>query len=669
MTLSHTDCPWPTARLSFGGDYNPEQWDPVVWQDDIRLMIRAGVNLVSLGIFSWGLIEVADGSYRWEDFDTVLDLLEQAGIGVDLATPSAGPPAWLLQDHPEILPVDQEMQQVWPGARLGWCPSSPVFRRYSLRIARILAERYGHREHVRMWHVGNEFGGGNRHCYCDVSAQAFREWLQERYGDIDSVNRAWGTAFWGHHMTDLSQVLPPRGRGAKNPALLLDYDRFSSDQLLVQYLAERDVLKDVTPHLPVTTNFMVGAEPDVVDYARWAAHMDVLANDHYTRSADVLPQQDIAFSGDRMRAMATDRRPWMLMEHSTSAVNWQPRNRAKLPGEMIRNSLSHVAHGADGVLFFQWRASTAGAEQFHSAMVPHGGEDTQIFRDVCRLGDHLRALAPVQGSRVAPARVALLFDDEAGWSMTRGVKPHNELPYGRTIRDWHQAFWRRNIGVDIVPPWADLTPYEVVVVPTLFLTDEGTATRIAGAADNGATVVVTFMSGIVDGTNRVWPGGYPGAFGGLLGVRVEEMHPLQHDQSFLLDNGGSGTDWTEDVTLIDAQRVASYANGPLAGRPAVTRRSLPSGGQAIYVSCLLDKASLDALSRTVLPDDRDPRWPDGLEVLTRENSEAAFVFYINHADQPAQVVATGIELLHGDAAAGSLTVPPGDVRVVMSPRP
>ena len=289
------------------------------------------------------------------------------------------------------------------------------------------------------------------------------------------------------------------------------------------------------------------------------------------------------------------------------------------------------------------------------------------FTALDRLGEHLRALAPIQGSRVAPARVALLFDDEAGWSMTRGVKPHNELPYGRTVRDWHRAFWRRNIGVDIVPPWADLTPYEVVVVPTLFLTDDSTATRIIDAADNGATVVVTFMSGIVDETNRVRRGGYPGAFRDLLGVRVEEMHPLQHDQSFLLDDGGSGTDWTEDVTLIDAQRAASYANGPLAGRPAVTRRSLPSGGRAFYVSCLLDEASLDALSRTILPDDRDPSWPDGLEVLTRESREAAFVFYINHADQPAQVAATGTELLHGEAVAGSLTVPAGEVGVVIGP--
>lgn len=668
MTLSHIDGSWPTTGLSFGGDYNPEQWDPAVWQEDIRLMHRAGVNLVSLGIFSWGLIEVADGEYRWDDFDTVMDMLEQARIGVDLATPSAAPPAWLLQQHPEILPVDQDMQQVWPGARLGWCPSSPVFRRYSLRIARALAERYGHREHVRMWHVGNEFGGGNRHCYCDISAQAFREWLQKRYGDIHSVNRAWGTAFWGHHMTDLAQVLPPRGRGAKNPALLLDYDRFSSDQLLAQYLAEREVLKDVTPGLPVTTNFMVGAEPDVVDYARWAPHMDVVANDHYTRSPDPLPQQDVAFSGDRMRAMTTGRRPWMLMEHSTSAVNWQPRNRAKLPGELIRNSLSHVAHGADGVLFFQWRASASGAEQFHSAMVPHGGEDTQIFRDVCRLGTYLRALAPVQGSRVAPAQVALLFDDDAGWAMTRGVKPHNELPYGRVVRDWHRAFWRRNIGVDVVPPWADLSAYEVVVVPTLFLTDDETAARVAGAAENGATVVVTFLSGIVDEENRVRLGGYPGAFRDLLGIRVEEMHPLQPGQSFRLDDGGVGTEWTEDIALLGAQSLSSYVDGPLAGRPAVTQRSLPSGGRTFYVSCLLDQNSLDALSRKVLPGHAEPRWPEGLEVLLRESQDATFHFYLNHADSPAHVTATGTELLHGETVAGPMTIPPGEVRVVMSPR-
>jgi beta-galactosidase len=469
MTRSHTDLAWPTQGLSYGGDYNPEQWDRSVWREDVDLMRRAGVNVVSLGIFSWGLLETAEGVFDWEWFDEIVDLLGDNGIAIDLATPTAAPPSWLLAAHPEFPPLDRDMTRHWPGARLGWCPSNRDFRRHALRIVRAVAERYGSREHVVMWHVSNELGGGNGHCYCDVSASSFRRWLAGKYGTVDALNAAWGTAFWGHRFTSFDEVLPPRGNDAKSPSLMLDFDRFSSEELFDHYLAEREVLLEITPDLPVTTNFMVGAESDAVDYARWAPLMDVVANDHYTRSSDPLPQQDVAFSGDRMHALTTDRRPWLLMEHSTSAVSWQPRNRAKNPGELVLNSLSHIGHGADGVMFFQWRASRAGAEQFHSAMVPHAGPETKVFREVEALGAHLRALAPVQGSRVRHATVGVLFDNEAGWAMREGVKPNNFLPYGAAVRAWHAAFWRRGDAIDVLPPWKDFSGYETLVVPQLFL--------------------------------------------------------------------------------------------------------------------------------------------------------------------------------------------------------
>ncbi|NJQ02792.1 beta-galactosidase [Streptomyces zingiberis] len=666
MTWSHGDNAWPTRGLSYGADYNPEQWDTEVWEEDVRLMRQAGVNLVSLGVFSWGLVEVADGEFDWGWMDEIVGLLEEHGIAIDLATPTAAPPAWLLAAHPEILPVERDMRQHWPGARLGWCPSSPVFRDHALRIVRALADRYGHREHVVMWHVSNELGGGNGRCYCDTSAAAFRAWLRRRYGTVDTLNEAWGTAFWGHTYRDFGHILPPRGDGAKNPSLVLDFDRFSSDELLAHYLAEREVLKSVTPGLPVTTNFMVGAEPDVVDYPRWARHMDIVANDHYTRSTDPVPEQDVALSGDRMRAMTTERRPWLLMEHSTSAVNWQPRNRAKTPGEMIRNSLSHVGHGADGVLFFQWRASRAGAEQFHSAMVPHAGEDTEVHRDVRTLGGHLRSLAPVLGSRAPRARVGILFDDEAGWALTKGIKPNNHLSYGRIVRDWHHAFWRLNETIDVLPPWSDLTGYEVLVVPGLFLTDDGTAARVRGFAEAGGTVVVGFLSGIVDENDQVRLGGYPGAFRDLLGVWCEEFRPLQEGERFTLDNGWSGTDWTELLRVRDAEVIARYAGGPLGGHPAITSRSLESGGRAVYVSAGLDRDALLALARSLTPPAAAASLPDGVEVLVRRNDEETFTFYINHTGEDVAVAARGREMLRDEPVGGTLHLPAGEVRVVRS---
>jgi len=668
MTWSHVDNKWPTNGLSFGADYNPEQWDRSVWREDMELMREAGVNLVSLGIFSWGLLEVADGAYDWAWFDEIVDLLEENGIAIDLATPTAAPPGWLLHKHPEILPVEHDGLKHWPGARLGWCPSSPVFREHSLRIVRALADRYGARDHVVMWHVSNELGGGNGHCYCDVSAAAFRRWLRDKYTSLDALNAAWDSAFWGHTYRDFEHVLPPRGNESKNPSLVLDFDRFSSDELLQQYLAERSVLKEVTPDLPVTTNFMVGAEQDAVDYPRWSPYMDILANDHYTRSSDALPQQDVAFSGDRMRALTTDGRPWMLMEHSTSAVNWQPRNRAKRAGEAVRNSLSHVAHGADGILFFQWRASRGGAEQFHSAMVPHAGRDTAVFRAVKELGADLRALAPVQGSRVRQARVAILFDDEAGWALQKGVKPNNELTYGRSLRDWHLALWERNIAMEVISPWNDFSGYDTLIAANLFVVSDQNAARIAHFAESGGTLIVTPNSGIVDTDNQVRLGGYPGAFREVLGAWSEEIHPLQADERFTLDTGWTGTDWSEHVHADNADILARYVGGPLDGVPAVTSRGFPSGGRAIYVSAGLDSASVAALARSVVPAIDEPDLPRDVEMLVRESDAEAFVFFINHSSDDVSVAGTGVEMLTATDIVDVLEVPSGAVRVLRRPR-
>ncbi|GAA1037542.1 beta-galactosidase [Virgisporangium ochraceum] len=649
----------PGGRLAFGGDYNPEQWDEPVWEEDVRLMGEAGVTMVTLGVFSWGSLETADGAFDFGWLDRVVDLLHAGGIAVDLATPTASPPIWLHQAHREVIPVSRTGMRYWQGGRLMFCPSSPVFRRYALRIVAKLAERYGTHPAVRMWHVSNELGGGNRHCYCDGSAAAFRRWLAARHSSVEAMNRAWGTAFWGHRYGGFDEVLPPLdSESAQNPGLLLDFDRFSSDALLEHYLAERDVL--AATGLPVTTNFMVGTGPDVVDYARWTPHVDVVTNDHYTRSTDPLRHVELAFAADRTRGLDTGR-PWLLMEHSTSAVNWQRRNRSKEPGELVRNSLAHVARGSDGAMFFQWRASTAGAEQFHSGMVPHAGTETKVWREVCELGAVLGRLAEVRASSTT-ADVAPLYDDEAGWAWNAGQKPHHDLPLPHAARDWHRALWRHGITVDVVPPWTDLDRYAVVVVPALFLASDDTARAVAAAADRGATVVVTYLSGIVDPTNRVRAGGYPGAFRDLLGVFVEEFHVLLDGDEVALSDGSTATDWTEHVHADDAEVLARFASGPLDGLPAVTRRAVGAGA-AWYVAARLDDGGLD---RIVADLPVTPVVPpqDGLEAVRRVGDDGTYLFVLNHSDVERTVPARGHDLVTGGAVDGTLRVPAGGVAVV-----
>ena len=348
-------------------------------------MREAGVDLVTLGVFSWAHLQPGPDTWDFDWLDRQMDDLHAAGIRVDLATATASPPPWLTRRHPEMLPVTQDGRTLWPGGRQSFCPSSPVYREHALALCRAMGERYADHPALALWHVSNEIGCHNARCYCDVSAAAFRDWLRARYGDVDRLNEVWGTAFWSQRYGDFDEVLPPRSAPAfPNPTQQLDFLRFSSDQLLDNFVVERDVLHEVSPGVPVTTNFMVMRQTFEMDYLRWGRELDVVSNDHYLMASDPHAHRELAFSADLTRGTAGGK-PWLLMEHSTSAVNWQPRNRAKAPGETIRSSLAHVAHGADAVLFFQWRASRAGAEKFHSALLPHAGTDSRLWREVVQL--------------------------------------------------------------------------------------------------------------------------------------------------------------------------------------------------------------------------------------------------------------------------------------------
>lgn len=661
---------WPTTGLSFGGDYNPEQWPPETWAEDMALMGVAGVNLVTLGVFSWCRYEARDGRFDFGWLDQMLDLLHKHNIRVDLATPTAAVPMWLHRLHPEILPQDEFWHPLAAGGRNGWCPSSPVFRAYSLRIVERLAEHVSGHPAVAMWHVGNELGGGNARCHCPVSAAAFRRWVADRYPTIEAVNEAWGMAVWGNSYSSFEEIVTPGGRTAHNPGQLLDFERFSSDALLEQYRAEREILKRHTPDLPVTTNFMVGLGPDVVDYARWAPEMDIVANDHYTFGPDPLRHQDLAFSGDRMRGLSGGG-PWMLMEHATGAACWHPVNLPKRPGELIRQAIAHLARGSNSVMYFQWRASKFGTEQFHSAMVPHAGRDTRTFAEVTRLGGYLRELAEIAETRVCGAKVALLHDNAAGWALRSGLKPVRDHEYASTARAIHRALFDRAVTVDVLPAWADLAGYSLVVVPGLFLVSTADATRVIEYAEAGGTVLITWFSGIVDEHNTVRTSGYPGAFRDLLGVSSEEFHPLQTDQTIELDNGWLAHRWSELVRAGAVEVVAGYADGDLRGVPAVTRRSLPGGGAAWYLASDLDEPSLDALLGRLLDETgvcAVTVATPGLEVLRRSSATGSYLFLINHAETAGYAEASGVDLLTGTRHSGRVPVSAGGVAVLREER-
>jgi beta-galactosidase len=660
---------WPTTLpgISYGGDYNPEQWPRETWDEDVRLMREAGVTVTTVGVFSWALLEPAQDRFDLDWMAEVLDLLHAGGVAADLATGTASPPPWLSHRYPETLPERADGTRLWPGGRQAWCPSSPVFRERALSLVAALAQRFRDHPALAMWHVSNELGCHNVHCYCDVSAAAFRRWLRRRYTSLDALNAAWGTAFWSQRYTDWEHVLPPRTAPTfPNPTQQLDFARFSSDELLDHFRAERDLLHQLSPGVPVTTNFMVMPRIKSMDYFAWGPEQDVVSQDHYLDASDPASYVELSWSADLTRGVAGGA-PWFLMEHSTSAVNWQPRNVAKQPGQLRRNSLAHVARGADAVCFFQWRQSRAGAEKFHSALLPHAGTDTKVWREVVDLGDVLKALAAVAGSTVR-AEVAILFDWQARWAADLDSHPSQDVTYLDQSLALYRALWEAGVTVDFAHPELDLSRYRLVLVPTLYLVTDAGAANLRGYVEQGGHALVTYWSGIVDENDHARLGGYPGAFRDLLGVRTEEFFPLREGEQVRLAGGvldGETCEvWTEAVQLRGAKEVSGYVDGPLPGVPALTRNTL-GNGTAWYLATRLRPTGTAALVRELCGGAGVPvHDTPGVEVVRRDGEGASFLFVINHTDAAADLAATGTDLVTGQRCGGRIRVAAGDVAVV-----
>ncbi len=669
---------WPRLdALAYGADYNPEQWPEEVWAEDVALMHEAGVNLISLGIFSWALLEPEPGRFEFGWLDRVLGLLHEAGIAVDLATPTASTPAWFLAQYPHVRPVTSEGVVLGGSARQTYCPHAPEYRAASRQIAEQLAMRYAAHPAVVMWHVHNEYGSPTAECYCPVSAAAFRDWLRARYGSLDALNAAWTTSFWGQQYSAWEQIDAPRRAPMAdvNPTHRLDFQRFTSESLLELYTAERDVIRAHTTaagraEVPITTNLQL-INCKSLDFWAWSAQTDMAANDHYLSAERPDNHIELALCADFTRSVGGGG-PWLLMEHSTSAVSWQPRNLAKRPGEMRRNSLAHVARGADGALFFQWRASRGGGEKFHSAMVPHGGTGSRIWREVVGLGADLAALRPVQGSTTV-AEAALLWDWESWWALGHTFRPSVDLDFKERQLAYYEALWRAHVSADFAHPSADLSRYRMVVVPQMYLCREEWAENLRQYVRGGGTLVVSYFSGIVDEDDSVYLGGYPGALRDLLGVLVEEFLPLRADWTVRLAGQleepypGTATVWAEDIELRGAEAVLTYADGPAEGKPAVTRHAF-GNGHAWYVSTRPDAETLREILRLAAADAGvtfDTETPDTLELVRREASdETSYLFAINHGQQEAAVAASGVDMLTGEAFIGSVHIPAGSVRVV-----
>jgi beta-galactosidase len=665
----------PAGQLFYGGDYNPEQWPREVWREDVALMRDAGVNLVTVGPFAWAHLEPTEGRFEFGWLREVLDLLGEARIGVDLATPTASPPPWLTTRYPDVLPVDDRGARYSHGSRQHFCICNPTYRRLALRIVEQLAAEVGNHEALRMWHAHNEYACHVPYCYCDHHASEFRSWLERRYGSVDALNDAWGAAFWSQRYSDFAEVLPPRMTPTfANPGQLLDYKRFSNEAFLAEFLDEKRVLKGARPDIPLTTNFMGFLK--ALDYFSWARELDIVSTDNYPDPADPASAALSAMHYDLIRSLNKNV-PWMVMEQTTFRVNWRDRNVGKSPGQMRALSYQALARGASGVLFFQWRASRAGAEKFHSALVSHSGQASPVWAEVTELGRELARPEPWTTARVA-ADVAMIFSWPNWWAVESATSPAHDLRMADQLAWLYQPLYRQSVTVDFASPAESLERYQAILVPSLYLVTEDEAANIRSYVEQGGTAVMSFWSGIVDEHDHVYLGPYGGPLRPLIGCDVLDVAPLPPGDVVEVEweDGARtlATFWLDICAEPEGEEqgtvLARVASGPWAGTPIVVQRRC-GDGSALYLGTRLDH---DGLQRVfdLVPALR-PRLTDfaamptdGVERVVRRGADHDYEFVINHTDTDRKVMlaAPGYDLLGERSADGTLSVGRRGVAIV-----
>lgn len=674
---------WRFDGLAHGGDYNPDQWlhVPGVFEEDLRLMKLARCNLMSVGIFAWAALEPEEGVYTLDWLEKVLDGLHGAGVSVLLATPSGARPAWMSQKYPEVLRVRSDGLRNFHGARHNHCPTSPVYREKVTQINTRLAERFGKHPAVAGWHISNEYGG---ECFCPLCQDAFRTWLQKRYGTLEALNHAWWTAFWAKTYTDWSQLAAPSPQGeAGIHGLNLSWRRFVTDQTIDFMRCELAPIRRLTPDLPATANFMGTflpldyprfAEAGVLDFASWDSYpmWGIEASD------DDAVALKTAFAHDLTRSLL--RRPFLLMESTPSVTNWQPFAKLKRPGMHLLSSLQAVAHGADSVQYFQWRKSRGASEKFHGAVVDHvGHEHTRVFKDVQEVGEALEAMAGVQGSET-PARAAVLFDWNNRWALLDARGPVKEKRHDEIVLEHYRALKRLGLDVDVIDSEQDFTPYRLIAAPMLYMVKPGVAERLEAFVRDGGQLAATYLSGEVDENDLCFLGGFPGPLRKLLGVWVEEVDALypgqQNALTLLGDAGFSGTyacDFLCELAHVEtAQPLATYAKDFYAGYPALTVNSVGKG-KAWYIAAHTGEDFLTALYDQVARHAGVPRLlgdtplPKGLHAASRVKADGTQILFVMNFTHQAQrlCLPAGVELITGiGTQAGETDVPALGIKVI-----
>lgn len=657
-------------HMLHGGDYNPEQWldQPEVLEEDIRLFRKAHINCVSLGIFSWAKLEPEEGVYDFGWLDEIIDRLYANGIYTVLATPSGARPQWLAQKYPEVLRVRPDGLRNFYGHRQNHCYTSPLYREKVTQIDTRLAEHYANHPAVILWHISNEFGG---ECHCELCQAAFREWVQKKYGTLDKLNHAWWANFWSHTYTDWSQVHSPSPVGETSVhGLDLDWRRFVTHQTIDFMKTEIAAVKAVNPDIPVTTNMMTMYTYEL-NYFAFRDALDVISWDNYPEwhnpyMGNEEVAKDCAMTHDMMRSL--QKKPFLLMECTPNATNWQGVSKLKKPGMHQLSVIEAVAHGADSGQYFQLRQSRGSCEKFHSAVISNTGTgNTRTFREVTDIGAVLEQLSDRVYGSGTPAETAILFDTENKWALDKCQGPRNiGLDYFGNIRRNYSYFWKNGINVDIIDSTFDLSGYKLVIAPMLYLFRDGIQEKLRRFVRDGGTLVTTCFTGVVNDTDLSFLGeATEDKLSDVLGLWVEEVDSLYDCESNRTTWNGKSYSLKELCEICHpttCETLAVYETDFYAGKPVLTKNQFGKG-VAYHVSASADTDFFHALYAKLaaacdLTYAIRTAVPDGVSLTWRQSDTEKLIFVQNFGDSAAavQLDQPYENVLTGETVSGSLNI-------------
>ena len=638
------------GKMLHGGDYNPEQWlhMPEILEKDIEYFKKAHINEVSLGIFSWSMLEPEEGVFNFEWMGNIIDRLYENGISTILATPTGARPKWMADKYEEVLRVDGARRRQLYGLRHNHCYTSPVYREKTRIMNMELAKRFGNHPGVIAWHISNEYGG---ECHCPLCQAEFRKWVQNKYKDIEALNIAWATTFWSHRYTSFDQIESPSPIGETSlHGLNLDWKRFVTDRTVDFVKHEIQAIRDGGSDKPTTINMMYDFKG--LNYYKFADVIDFVSWDTYPlwhKRPDHLIAMDCGMQHDIMRSI--QKKPFILMENCPSAPNWQGVSKLKKPGLLHAASMQAIAHGSNSVLYFQLRQSRGSSEKFHGAVIDHyGGDDTRVFKEITQVGASLEELQELTTS-CNKAKVAVMYDMESRWAMEDAQGPRNKgLFYKETVEKSYYAFRKLGLDVDLIDMEQDLDGYEIVAAPMLYMFRAGYEEKVRRFVENGGKFIMTYWSGIVDETDLCFLNGTPYGLMDVMGLRSMEIDGLYDwEQNAAVPVAGNDMNLTKSYTctnlcdlvkLSTAEALMTYADDFYAGMPALTRNTFGKG-QAYYVCADFEQSFYDELYRKIVKEAGIERVikhiPEGVEVSTRKAADTEYIFIQNFNRQPVEM--------------------------------